>query len=131
MEKNNMNIIGFSLGFNSSAALVSTTDGVLCAISEERLNREKNTKRLPFEAIIACCEQGFERVSDGNKTIDRIAYSHYEDLSFEYLRKNCTEAEFKLIEALDCDGSLNPDEALFHLIKKYFRILFIPSQTKK
>jgi carbamoyltransferase len=121
MEKNNMNIIGFSLGFNSSAALVSTTDGVLCAISEERLNREKNTKRLPFEAIIACCEQGFERVSDGNKTIDRIAYSHYEDLSFEYLKKNCTEVEFKFIEALDCDGNVNPDEALFHLIKKYLK----------
>ena len=46
--------VGISLGFNSSAAIIGTESGVLCAVSQERLNRVKNTKELPFKAIEAC-----------------------------------------------------------------------------
>ena len=37
--------IGISLGFNSSAAIFKAGSGVLCAVSQERLNRQKNTKQ--------------------------------------------------------------------------------------
>ena len=46
--------IGISLGFNSSAAIFKAGSGVLCAVSQERLNRQKNTKQLPLDAIKAC-----------------------------------------------------------------------------
>ena len=115
-----MNIIGFSLGFNSSAALVSTNHGVLCAISQERLNREKNTKKLPIDAIIACCKQSQKRQNIDK--ISRIAYSHYEDLNFKYIEKNCsTEEDLNYI--IDCkNNGSNPDEALFCLIKKHLEL---------
>ena len=33
--------LGFSLGFNASATLMSTKKGILAAISQERLNGQK------------------------------------------------------------------------------------------
>ena len=76
-----MIILGLSLGFNSSAALYSTVDGILAAISQERLNSQKNTKELPLEAAIKCCEIA------GVKKIDRIAISHYEEITDQYFKR--------------------------------------------
>ena len=76
-----MIVLGLSLGFNSSAALYSSDDGLLAAISQERLNGKKNTKELPLEAAVKCCE-----IADV-KIIDRIAISHYEDITDQYFRR--------------------------------------------
>jgi len=44
-------IIGVSLGYNTSACVVDK-DGVVFAISEERLTNEKNTKNFPINAVV-------------------------------------------------------------------------------
>lgn len=76
-----MIILGLSLGFNSSACVYSSEKGVLAAISQERLNGQKNTKKLPFDAAVKCCEIA------GVTKIDRIAISHYEDIREAYFEK--------------------------------------------
>lgn len=47
-------ILGISLGYNTSAALINPNEGIKLAISEERLNGEKNTKKFPINAIKEC-----------------------------------------------------------------------------
>lgn len=47
--------IGISLGYNTSVAVVGPM-GVELAISEERLNGEKNTKKFPRQALQRCME---------------------------------------------------------------------------
>jgi len=76
-----MNILGISLGFNSSACIYSTERGLLAAISQERLNGQKNTKELPLEAAVRCCE--IAKVD----TIDHIAISHYEEIRDQYFER--------------------------------------------
>lgn len=73
--------MGISLGFNSSACIYSNERGLIAAISQERLNGEKNTKELPFDAMLACC-----KIAKTNK-IDEIAIAHYEKLSNEYFER--------------------------------------------
>ena len=73
--------LGISLGFNSSACVYSSVRGLLAAISQERLNGEKNTKELPFDAMIKCVELAC------TYRIDKIAISHYEDISNEYFNR--------------------------------------------
>lgn len=73
--------LGISLGFNSSACIFSNERGLIAAISQERLNGEKNTKELPFDAIAKCIEIA------NVKEIERIAISHYEEISDEYFQK--------------------------------------------
>ena len=70
--------LGISLGFNSSACVYSNVRGLLSAISEERLNGEKNTKQLPFNAIRECLSIA------GVDVIEQIAVSHYEEIRTEY-----------------------------------------------
>ena len=70
--------LGISLGFNSSACVYSSERGLLSAISQERLNGEKNTKELPFDAMLKCIELA------NTSIIDQIAISHYEEISNEY-----------------------------------------------
>lgn len=74
-------ILGLSFGFNASAALVSNERGVIAAISQERLNGQKNTKEIPIEAAVRCCSV------TGEYVIDKIAYSHYQKLSVNELHK--------------------------------------------
>lgn len=76
-----MNILGLSLGFNSSAAIYSTEEGLLAAISQERLNGEKNTKQLPLEAAVECCRMA------GVNEIDKIVISHYEEITDRYFER--------------------------------------------
>lgn len=73
--------LGLSFGFNSSACVVSNTRGLLSAISQERLNGEKNTKQIPFEAALKCLE--IARVHH----IDCIAVCHYEEMSVGWLNR--------------------------------------------
>lgn len=73
--------LGISLGFNSSACLVSNKRGLLTAVSQERLSGVKNTKEIPFDAMVECI-----KLSDAH-VIDKICISHYEAISDEYFRK--------------------------------------------
>lgn len=73
--------LGISLGFNSSACVYSSERGLLSAISQERLNGEKNTKELPFDAMLKCIELA------NTSIIDQIAISHYEEISNEYFER--------------------------------------------
>lgn len=75
-------VLGISLGFNSSACVLGSRSGVVSAISEERLTNQKNTKRVPFEAMLECI-----RIA-GIKTIDSIAISHYENITEDYFQKH-------------------------------------------
>lgn len=75
--------LGISLGFNSSAAVISDQRGLLSAISQERLNGEKNTKKLPIDAIFECLKVA------KIKNIDQIAISHYEEIKNDYFKKYC------------------------------------------
>lgn len=73
--------LGISLGFNSSACVISNKRGILAAISQERLNGQKNTKELPLDAIKKCLELA------NVKEIDQIAISHYETITVDYFNK--------------------------------------------
>ena len=104
--------IGISLGFNSSASIVGDKSGVLCAISQERLNRQKNTKQLPLDAVKACINTAEEKLGRPI-VIEKICYSHYEDLSEAYLLKNIPESFRAQLEAyLDKAKSLNDDKTI-------------------
>lgn len=81
---------GISFGFNSSACVISNTRGIVAAISQERLNGEKNTKEVPLDALIACCKIA------NVKTLEGIAFSHYQELKFEELIKY-TNVKYKNI----------------------------------
>lgn len=73
--------LGISLGFNASACVMSSERGLLAAVSEERLNGEKNTKKVPYDAMLKCIELA------GTKRIDGIAISHYEEISDDYFKR--------------------------------------------
>lgn len=72
--------LGMSLGFNSSAALVDNKGRLVRAVSEERLIREKNTKRIPVNAI--CLVLG-----EHSQVSGVLSYSHYDTLNKEYFSK--------------------------------------------
>lgn len=80
MEKEKV-YLGISLGFNASACLYSNTRGIIAAISQEKINKVKNTKEIPIEAILKCCE-----IADVYE-IEEIAYSHYQELTMKEIRK--------------------------------------------
>lgn len=83
--------LGISLGFNSSACVVSDKRGLVAAISQERMNGQKNTKELPFDAIAKCIEIA------GIREIEQIAISHYETITNEYFKKyQATEGPYRL-----------------------------------
>ncbi len=70
--------VGISLGFNSSACVVSNLRGLLFAISQERLTGKKNTKEIPLDALHECA------VYMRNNKIDKIvnvAVSHYQEFT--------------------------------------------------
>lgn len=73
--------LGISLGFNSSACVYSDERGLISAISQERLNGQKNTKELPLDAAVKCCEIA------GVEIIHKIAISHYENISDSYFTR--------------------------------------------
>lgn len=103
-------VIGISLGYNTSACVVSPTEGIKLAISEERLTGEKNTKKFPINALRECVRaasiskkskklfigiSSYEVINDRTmKYIDdtRNLKAHHDDFfSFlkEYIRVEC------------------------------------------
>lgn len=99
-----MKVLGFSLGFNSSAAIVDE-GRVLAAISQERINGVKNTKEFPIDAILKCCKVA--------KTyrIDKIVYSHYQNLTWEEVKKYLPE---KYVSYLDVAESV--EDLLYRIL---------------
>lgn len=88
--------LGISLGFNSSACVFSSERGLIAAISQERLNGQKNTKELPFDAIRECI-----KLADTD-VIDAVAISHYEDLSLDYFKRYGERFELSGNTCEDC-----------------------------
>lgn len=86
--------IGFSLGFNASACVISNKRGILSAISQERFSGIKNTKEIPIDAILKCCE--LAKV----KSVDGIAYSHYQGLTKKEIQRYIGE-KFKKDFSID------------------------------
>lgn len=80
--------LGISLGFNSSACVVSNERGLLAAVSQERLSGVKNTKEIPFDAMVECLKIAHVTC------IDKICISHYENISDEYFMKYSTKTLF-------------------------------------
>ena len=120
--------IGISLGFNSSAAIFKAGSGVLCAVSQERLNRQKNTKQLPLEAIKACIIEAENKL--GHPIIvDELVYSHYEGLSEAYLLKNISdlwrpqlEQYFKKAKNVSTDPLVQAEYAFSQFLNLYIRM---------
>lgn len=96
--------VGISLGFNSSAAIVNNKARLVRAISEERLSRNKNTKRIPVSAITLVLENN-EQVSS------TLNYSHYDVLSKEYFSKYEPEWLY--------DDTASPEQNMLNLINLY------------
>jgi carbamoyltransferase len=90
MSKNDA-VLGVSLGFNSSACLFSNDNGLLFAVSEERLNGEKNTKAFPVLSLIQCLEYAKKYDYD----VSCCAYSFYQDLTNKMFFKYARMAEEK------------------------------------
>ena len=109
--------VGISLGFNSSAAIIGTESGVLCAVSQERLNRVKNTKELPFKAIEACLKMA-EKQLGYKPVVTKFVYSHYEDISHTYLLKNMPS---DLMDAYSFVSGEKAEDAFKFLLKEKFK----------
>lgn len=66
--------LGFSLGFDTGAAIVSSKRGLIAAVNEERITRRKQNKTFPINAIEECLK--IAKIQMHN--ISAIAYSDYE-----------------------------------------------------
>lgn len=87
--------IGINLGFNASAALVSNQRGVLAAISEERLNGIKNTKQIPIDAVVKCCEM-YGHAND--IVIHKVCFSHYQTLTMSEVERTVSNKDRKVFD---------------------------------
>lgn len=105
--------LGMSLGFNSSAALVDDKARLVRAISEERLIREKNTKRIPIHAILL--------VVRGNRGMSNVLnYSHYDTLDKEYFAKYEPEWLY--------DDSISAEQNLLDFVNTHCHTSFIQAR---
>ncbi len=77
--------LGVSLGFNPSIAFGTELGEVLFAVSQERMNNEKNTREFPFDAILKFVEE--TNLQGAKVIIDKVAYSHWRPLSWEEIEK--------------------------------------------
>lgn len=107
--------LGLSFGFNASACLVSDKRGLLAAISQERLSGVKNTKELPIDAAIKCCEiSGVDKVYE-------VVYSHYQYLSTSEVIKYCDEERKKMLcnfEFFYESDKKNAEDLILYFIEK-------------
>lgn len=90
--------LGFSLGFNASAALLSNKRGIVAAISQERLTGVKNTKEIPFDALVKCCKIA------GVKEVQSLCFSHYQRLTWEELKRYAGRNYVELVFDYNTDG---------------------------
>lgn len=98
MKDNEKFYVGMNFGFNASACLVSNKRGVLAAISQERLNGQKNTKEVPIDAVLECCKMF------NVKYIEKVAYSHYQDLTVNELHRYMDDKRKMLLDNLALDS---------------------------
>jgi len=91
-------VLGFSLGHDTGAAIVSSERGLLVAVNEERITRIKQTKAFPINAIKECLKIAKLQLSD----IDLICYTNYEKDTIEQLVRREKEI---------------PNSSLIHLCK--------------
>lgn len=111
--------LGISLGFNTSACLLSPTQGVLFAISEERLNGEKNTKKFPVNAINACIKFADENIQ-GGYYIDSVSVASYQNITKDWIEKYFDEETKHKVDFLEIyDSSETGLDYIAQLIK-YF-----------
>ena len=81
-----MKILGLNaFGHDTSACLVIDGD-VICAISEERLSREKHDRSFPFRSIQSLLRNNSLTISD----IDAIGLNLEIDYHLEEFFNNCT-----------------------------------------
>lgn len=106
--------IGFSLGFNTSASVVSSNRGVLSAISQERLNCEKNTREFPYDAILKCCKTA------GVKEVDWVSFSHWRELTLDEIERYTPSKYVGYFNNYKKSGR-SPEEVLFKMIKSIAR----------
>lgn len=76
--------LGISAYFHDSAAALLLDGKVVCAIQEERLNREKNTAKFPIRAIEQCLKHANLTISD----IDEVVFFEKPLLKFERILEN-------------------------------------------
>jgi carbamoyltransferase len=107
--------LGFNLGFNSSAAIYNSNKEIVSAISQERLNNVKNTKEIPFDAMLECC-----RIAEINE-IDGIAFSHYQELTWAEILEKCPE-QYKdvCVEVAKNNLYENVNAMFFEILRKVF-----------
>jgi carbamoyltransferase len=100
-------VLGFSLGFDTGAAIVSSKRGIVAAINQERINRKKNTKALPIDAIQEVLKLSCLSPED----VDYVTYTHYEKEDFFNLAKRMspdqmsilTGRQFGLLQKMNAD----------------------------
>lgn len=106
--------IGVNFGFNASACLISSKRGVIAAISQERLNCEKNTKKLPIDAILQCCKEANVNV------VDKVVYSHYQILTKSELFKYCDDSRIEKLVKINSEfaNSKSAEDMFLELIRE-------------
>jgi len=126
-------VLGFSLGHDTGAAIVSSTKGILAAVNEERLNREKQTKVFPIKSIQECLRLAQLDMKD----IDCIGYSNYEtddvfnitknnriqcvsDSVKHFINKNTNDNNFASLAR----QSVNTEKLACKVIRDYFILMF-------
>lgn len=115
-------VIGISLGNNTSAALVDPIFGVKLAISEERLNGEKNTKQFPIKAIKACVDQVRPHTDEYIFAIS--SYEVINDRTLKYMPKleeaypNATEEERVI-----ADMAMAKCSNFYEMMEMYLRVV--------
>lgn len=117
--------VGFSLGFNSSAAVISSDRGIVAAISQERLNGIKNTKEIPFEAIRECLKLAGAKA----KQIESVSYSHYQEFTIKEIRTYVSRQYEYLLD--ENDVGVVDSSAIDLLFARFFDSIGVKVRNKK
>jgi len=109
-------VLGFSLGFDTGAAVVSSKRGIVAAINQERINRKKNTKALPVDAIREVLKLSCLSPAD----IDYVTYTHYEKEDFFNLAKRMSPDQMDILTVRQCGllGKMNADPSFVRAYRK-------------
>lgn len=80
-------VLGISLGYNTSVAVVNAKEGIKLAISEERLNGVKNTKDFPINALMECAKV-MEMPKKGELLVGISSYEVINDRTMRYFNED-------------------------------------------
>ena len=75
-----------SIGINTSAALI-IDNKIICAVEEERLNRQKRTRKFPIKSIEFCLNKANIKIED----LSAIAISWNPTINLEKFNSNMSE----------------------------------------